>query len=191
MLTGYMRAIWTGSIAFGLVKIPVKVHGATEDHDIDLHLVHNADGGRIRYERRCEVCGKKITPRNIEKAYDDGERTVVITDEEMGSLPSDKSHEIEVVQFVPSGQIDPITLERSYYLEPDSGSSTAYTLLRRTLEATDLTAVAKFALRQKTRLAVLRVRKEVLMLQAMAWGDEIRDADFPTMKKASTITPRN
>lgn len=189
-LTGNMRAIWTGSIAFGLVNVPVKAYGATEDHDVQLHQVHDADGGRIRYQRRCEVCGKKIDYEHIDKAYDDGERTVVLSGSDMEALPAEKSREIEVVQFVPSDQIDPIMLERSYYLAPDSKSPKAYSLLRRTLEETELTAVVKFALRQKTRLGAMRVRGDVLVLQGLLWGDEVREADFPEARKDSKISPQ-
>lgn len=183
-----MRAIWTGSIAFGLVNVPVKAYGATEDHDIDLHQVHDKDGGRIRYERRCEVCGKKVAYKDLDKAYADGERTIVLTDEEMDALPAEKSREIEVVQFVPAGQIDPLMLEKSYYLEADSKSPKAYELLRRTLEDTEQLAVVRFALRQKTRLGILRVRSKVIVLQAVMWGDELRDADQVAPEKSPRIS---
>src|SRR5450830_1160107 len=131
-----MRAIWTGAITFGLVNVPVKVYSATEDHDISLHQVHDEDGGRIRYQRRCEICGKVVSYDHIEKAYDDGEKTVVLTDEDLASLPAERSREIEVVEFVPSDQLDPIMFDRSYFLEPDSRSPKAYVLLRETLERT-------------------------------------------------------
>lgn len=173
-----MRSIWTGSIAFGLVNVPVKAYGATEDHDLDLHQVHDADGGRIRYQRRCDVCGKKIDFEHIDKAFEDGDKTVVLHDEDMESLLAEKSREIEVVQFVPNDQLDPIMFERSYYLEPDSKSPKAYRLLVKTLENTELTAVVKFALRQKTRLGVLRIRDDVLVLQGILWSDEVRDPGF-------------
>lgn len=177
-------------MAFGLVNVPVKAYSATSDHDVDLHQVHDKDGGRIRYQRKCEICGKKISYKNIDKAYTDGERTVVLTDEDLDALPSERSREIEVVQFVPADQIDPLTLERSYYLEPDSKSPKAYALLRQTLQDTELMAVVKFALRQKTRLGVLRVRDKVLVLQSMMWGDELREADFPAAQKAAKISPQ-
>ena len=185
-----MRAIWSGSIAFGLVNVPVKAYGATEDHDVDLHQVHDADGGRIRYQRKCEKCGKKIPYERIDKAFDDGERTVVLNDEDMEALPAEKSREIDVVQFVPNNQIDPIMLERSYYLAPDSKSPKAYALLRRTLEETELTAVVKFALRQKTRLGILRVRGDVMVLQGMLWADEVREADFAAARTTGKISPQ-
>lgn len=183
-----MRAIWTGSIAFGLVNVPVKAYGATEDHDIDLHQVHDKDGGRIRYERRCEVCGKKIAYKDLDKAYEDGERTIVLTDEDMDALPAEKSREIEVVQFVPAGQVDPLMLEKSYYLQADSKSPKAYELLRRTLQDTEKLAVVRFALRQKTRLGILRVRSKVMVLQAVMWSDELRDAEAVAAEKSPRIS---
>ncbi|WP_028281392.1 Ku protein [Arthrobacter sp. H5] len=185
-----MRAIWKGAVAFGLVNVPVKVYSATEDHDISLHQVHNKDGGRIRYQRRCEVCGEIIEYKNIDKAYDDGERTVVLSAEDFASLPVEKSREIEVVEFVPSDQIDPIMLDRSYYLEPDSKSTKAYVLLRRTLEETDRTAIVQFSLRQKSRLAALRVRGDVLMLQTLLWDDEVREATFPSLDEKVRVSAK-
>lgn len=185
-----MRAIWKGAVAFGLVNVPVKVYSATEDHDISLHQVHDKDGGRIRYQRRCEVCGEVVDFKHIDKAYDDGEHTVVLTDEDLASLPVERSREIEVVEFVPSDQVDPIMLDRAYYLEPDSTSTKAYVLLRRTLQETDRTAIVQFSLRQKSRLAALRVRGDVLMLQTLLWDDEVREASFPALEEKVRISAK-
>jgi DNA end-binding protein Ku len=176
-----MRAIWKGAITFGLVNVPIKVYSATEDHDVSLHQVHDKDGGRIRYERRCEVCGKVVEYAHIDKAYAEGQTTVVLTEEDLKSLPEERSREIEVVEFVPSEQIDPIMFDRSYFLEPEKTATKAYTLLRRTLEETDRTAIVQFSLRQKTRLGALRARGKVLMLQSLLWDDEVREADFDTL----------
>lgn len=183
-----MRSIWKGAITFGLVNVPVKVYSATEDHDISLHQVHDEDGGRIRYQRRCEIDGKIIDYEHIARAYDDGDRTVILTKEDLASLPEEKSREIEVVEFVPSEQIDPIMFDKSYYLEPDSKSPKAYALLRKTLETTDRTAVVHFALRQKTRLAALRVRGDVLVLQTLLWDDEVREAAFPALDEPTRVS---
>jgi DNA end-binding protein Ku len=183
-----MRAIWKGAIAFGLVNVPVKVYSATEDHDISLHQVHNADGGRIRYQRRCEVCSKIVDYEDIDKAYEDEGRTVVLSPEELKSIPAENSHEIEVVQFVPAEQLDPIMFEKSYYLEPDSKSPKAYVLLRRALEDTDRVAIVQFALRDKTRLGALRIRGDVLMLQSLLWADEVREASFPALEASVRIS---
>ncbi|HET8879309.1 MAG TPA: Ku protein [Arthrobacter sp.] len=183
-----MRAIWKGAIAFGLVNVPVKVYSATEDHDISLHQVHNADGGRIRYQRRCEVCSKVIDYEDIDKAYEDDGRTVILSREELKSIPAENSHEIEVVQFVPADQLDPMMFEKSYYLEPDAKSPKAYVLLRRALEDTDRVAVVQFALREKTRLGALRIRGDVLVLQGLLWADEVREASFPALETSVRIS---
>ncbi len=185
-----MRAIWKGALTFGLVNVPVKVYSAVEDHDVPLHQVHGADGGRIRYQRKCEVCGEVVPFADIDKAYDDGERTIVLTAEDIASLPAERSREIEVVEFVPSDQIDLLTLDRAYYLEPDSASPKAYVLLRQTLEQTDRTAIVRFSLRQKTRLAALRVRGDVLVLQTLLWADEVREASFPALDEPVKISDK-
>src|SRR5215207_10135189 len=166
-----MRAVWKGSLSFGLVNVPVKLYSATEDHDVSLHQVHDEDGGRIRYQRKCEICGKVVDYEHIAKAYVDGEETVILTDDDIAALPVERSKDIDVVEFVPSDQIDPIMFEKAYYLAPDSKSNKAYVLLRRTLEDSDRTAIVQFALRQKTRLAALRVRDGVLTMQTLLWDD--------------------
>ncbi|MBN9200441.1 MAG: Ku protein [Microbacterium sp. SCN 70-18] len=185
-----MRAIWKGALTFGLVNVPVKVYSATEDHDVPLHQVHAADGGRIRYQRICELDGEVVPYSEIDRAFDDGERTVVLTKGDLASLPSERSREIDVVEFVPTEQIDLLTLDRAYYLEPDSASPKAYVLLRRTLEATDRTAIVRFSLRQKTRLAALRVRGDVLVLQTLLWADEVREAAFPSLDEEVRISAK-
>jgi DNA end-binding protein Ku len=185
-----MRAIWKGAIAFGLVNVPVKVYSATEDHDISLHQVHNADGGRIRYQRRCEVCSQVIDYSDIEKAYEEDGRTVILSKDELKSIPAENSHEIEVVQFVPSEQLEPMMFEKSYYLEPDSKTPKAYVLLRRALEDTDRVAIVQFALREKTRLGALRIKDDVLVLQSLLWPDEVREANFPALDTSVKISPQ-
>lgn len=185
-----MRTIWKGALTFGLVNVPVKVYSATEDHDVPLHQVHAADGGRIRYQRICELDGEIVPYAEIDKAYDDGERTVVLTADDIASLPAERSREIEVVEFVPSDQIDLLTLDKAYYLEPDSASPKAYVLLRKTLEQTDRTAIVRFSLRQKTRLAALRVRDDVLVLQTLLWADEVRTASFASLDEPVKISAK-
>jgi DNA end-binding protein Ku len=187
---GWMRAIWKGAITFGLVNVPVSLHSATESHDVRLHQVHDADGGRIRYQRKCEVCGEIVPYEHIDKAYTEGESTIVLTEEDLDSLPAERSREIDVLEFVPSEQLDPLMFEGAYYLAPNSASSKSYVLLRRTLEETDRTAIVSFALRQKTRLGALRVKDDVLVLQTMLWPDEVREADFPALDEKVRITAK-
>jgi DNA end-binding protein Ku len=189
-----MRSIWKGSIAFGLVNVPVKVYSATEDHDIKFHQVHAKDNGRIRYKRVCEVCGEVVEYRDIARAYDsDDGQTVVITDEDIATLPEERSREIEVVEFVPADQLDPMMYDKSYFLEPDSKSSKSYVLLAKTLAETDRVAIVHFALRNKTRLAALRVKdfskRDVMVIHTLLWPDEIRDPDFPILDKEVEIKP--
>ncbi|MGK8522941.1 Ku protein [Nocardia asteroides] len=177
-----MRSIWKGSIAFGLVNVPVKVYTATEDHDIRFHQVHAKDGGRIKYDRVCTVCGQSVQFTDIDKAYESPEGDkVVLSDEDFAKLPVAEKHEIPVLQFVPSDQIDPILFEKSYYLEPDSSTPKAYVLLARTLEEIERTALVYFTLRQKTRLAALRVREGILVLQTLLWPDEVRSVEFESL----------
>lgn len=190
MCTGRMRSIWKGALTFGLVNVPVKVYAATEDHDVSLHQVHAADGGRIRYQRVCELDGEVVPYSEIDRAYDDGEKTVILTKEDFAALPSERSREIEVVEFVPSEQVDVLTLDKAYYLEPDSKSPKAYVLLRKTLEQTDRTAIVRFSLRQKTRLAALRLRGDVLVLQTLLWADEVREAAFPSLSESVKISDK-
>lgn len=189
-----MRSIWKGSIAFGLVNVPVKVYSATEDHDIKFHQVHAKDNGRIRYKRVCEVCGEVVEYRDINKAFesDDGQM-VVITDEDISTLPEERSREIEVVEFIPAEQLDPLMYDKSYFLEPDSKSSKSYVLLAKTLAETDRIAIVHFSLRNKSRLAALRVKdfskRDVMMIHTLLWPDEIRDPDFPILDKEVQIKP--
>jgi len=183
-----MRSIWKGSLSFGLVNVPIKLYSATEDHDVPLHQVHDKDGGRIRYRRVCEIDGETVDYEHIAKAYVDGDQTVILTDEDFAALPVERSRDIDVVEFVPTSQIDPIMFDKSYYLAPDSKSTKAYVLLMRTLEESDRMAIVKFALRQKTRLAALRVRDGVLTLQTLLWDDEVREARFPELDETPHIT---
>jgi DNA end-binding protein Ku len=183
-----MRSIWKGSLSFGLVNVPVKLYSATEDHDVPLHQVHDKDGGRIRYNRICEIDGEVVEYAHIAKAYVEGDQTVILTDDDFKALPAERSKDIDVVEFVPSDQVDPIMFDKSYYLAPDSKSTKAYVLLMKTLEDSDRTAIVQFALRQRTRLAALRVRDGVLTMQTLLWDDEVREARFPELDEAPHIT---
>src|SRR5450756_1158438 len=129
-----MRAIWKGAVAFGLVNVPVKVYPATGEHQVPLHQVHRDDGGRIRYRKMCSVCGEEISTDDIVKGYqtDDG-RMVVLTDEDLDELPLATEREIAVEEFVPPEQVDPIMLDRTYYLEPEKTAAKPYALLREAL----------------------------------------------------------
>jgi len=178
-----MRAIWKGAVSFGLVSVPVKLYAATESHDVSFRQVHAKDGGRIRYQRVCSLDGEEVAYADIAKGYEteDGEM-VVLSDDDLAELPSTSSREIAVEKFVPSDQIDPLLFEKSYYLEPEKSGVKPYALLRQALLDADRMAVVTVALRQRTTVAVLRVRPtdsgDVIVLQTMMWPDEIRTPDF-------------
>ena len=178
-----MRAIWKGSVSFGLVSVPVKLYAATESHDVSFRQVHVKDGGRIKYQRVCSLDGEEVPYSDIAKGYEteDGEM-VVLTDDDLAELPVTSSREIAVEKFVPSDQIDPMLFEKSYYLEPEKSGAKPYALLRQALRDADRMAVVTVALRQRTTVAVLRVREteagDVIVLQTMMWPDEVRVPDF-------------
>ncbi|WP_300404260.1 Ku protein [Nocardioides sp.] len=174
-----MRAIWKGAVSFGLVSVPVKLYSATESHDVSFRQVHASDGGRIKYQRVCAIDGEEVAYADIAKGYEteDGEM-VILTDDDLADLPSTSSREIAVEKFVPTDQIDPMLFEKSYYLEPEKTGAKPYALLRQALLDADRMAVVTVALRQRTSVAVLRVRDDVIVMQTMMWPDEIRTPDF-------------
>ena len=174
-----MRAIWKGAVSFGLVSVPVKLYSATESKDISFRQVHAQDGGRIKYQRVCSIDGEEVPYSDIAKGYEteDGEM-VIIDDSDMEDLPVSSSREIAVEKFVPSEQIDPMLFEKSYYLEPEKTGAKPYALLRQALLDSDRMALVTVALRNRTSLAVLRVRDDVIVLQTMMWPDEVRQPDF-------------
>lgn len=186
-----MRAIWKGAVAFGLVNVPVRLYAATGEHEVRLHQVHREDGGRIRYRKVCSIDGETVEWSDIAKGYEtqDGE-LVVLTDEDFEQLPLSTEREIEVLEFVPAEQVDPILLQKTYYLEPDRTAAKPYALLRGALEETDRVAVVKVAIRQRESMAVLRVRDKVIVLQTLLWPDEVREADFPVLDDDVTVRPQ-
>jgi len=174
-----MRSMWKGAISFGLVMIPVKLYAATEQKDIAFRQVHRVDGGRVRFRRVCSIDGEEVPYEDVAKGYElpDGEM-VVLTDEDMAELPLPTTRSIEVLHFLPEEQLDPILLNRSYFVEPDPAGARAYVLLRDSLDRSGKVALAQVALRQRESLATLRPRDGVLVLETLLWPDEIRVPDF-------------
>lgn len=175
-----MRSIWKGDLSFGLVNVPVKVYSATESHDRKSYQVDSSDGARIRYRRVREGTDTEVDYSDIANAYEtDSGDSVILTKEDLASLPVQKSPEISIVEFVPVDQVDPIYFDKPYYLEPSSKSPKAYVLLAKALQETDRLAIASFTLRNRTRMAALRVIEPgVMTLQTLLWPDEVRKPDF-------------
>lgn len=174
-----MRSIWKGDLSFGLVNVPVKVYSATESHDRKSYQVDSSDGTRIRYRRVREGTDTEVDYGDIANAYEsESGETVILTKDDLASLPVQKSPEISILEFVPAEQVDPIYFDKPYYLEPSSKSPKAYVLLAKALEETDRLAIASFTLRNRTRVAALRVVDGVMTLQTLLWPDEVRKPDF-------------
>ena len=186
-----MRAMWKGSVSFGLVSVPVKMYTATQSNDVSFNQVHREDGGRIKYKRVCSVCGEEVAYADIAKGYQapDGQM-VILTDDDLAELPAVASREIEVERFVPAEQIDPMLLEKSYYLEPETAGRKAYALLREVLGETDRMALVQVAIRNRKTLAVLRVRDDVIVMQTMMWPDEVRATEFEDLPSADDLRPQ-
>jgi DNA end-binding protein Ku len=184
-----MRAIWKGAVSFGLVSIGVKLYSATEEKDIRFHQVHREDGGRIKYKRTCSTCGAEVSYDDIAKGFDlGGGEMVVLTDDDFADLPLSSSHAIDVLEFVPAAQVDPILYHKAYFLEPEGIATKSYVLLRNALSESERVAIVKVALRQREQLATLRVRDGVLVLNTMLWPDEIRSASFDFLEES--VAPR-
>jgi DNA end-binding protein Ku len=186
-----MRSMWKGAVSFGLVMIPVKLYTATETKDIAFRQVHREDGGRIRFRRFCTVDDQEVPYEDVAKGYElpDGE-IVILTEEDMAELPLPTTKSIEVVQFCPAEQLDPILSNRSYFLEPEATGARAYSLLREALEQSGKIAIAQVALRQRESLAILRARDGVLVLETLLWPDEVRVPDFPFLADNIEVRPQ-
>lgn len=172
----HVRSIWNGAISFGLVSIPIKLVNATESHAISFRQIHTEDNGRIRYRKVCEVEDREVSQSEIGKGYEDADGTIIpITDEDLSHLPIPTARTIEIVAFVPADRIDPIQMGAPYYLAAGGApAAKPYTLLREALKRGDKVAVAKFALRGRERLGMLRVADDALVMHALLWPDEVR-----------------
>ena len=173
------RSIWKGAISFGLITIPVKLYGATEEKDISFKQVHPADGGRIKYKRVCEKCGEEVPYAEIAKGYEapDG-RMAILEKEDLDQLPLTTTKSVDVVQFVDEAEIDPTYFNKSYVLEAEGPGAKPYVLLRDALRKTGKSAVVKVALRSRESLALIRPKDDCLVMHTMLWPDEVRDNSF-------------
>ncbi|WUO41349.1 Ku protein [Streptomyces sp. NBC_00285] len=171
-----VRSIWNGAISFGLVSIPIKLVNATESHSISFRQIHTEDGGRIRYRKVCELEDREVSQAEIGKAYEDADGTVIpITDEDLAHLPLPTAKTIEIVAFVPGDRIDPLQMDAAYYLQAGGvPAAKPYILLREALKRSNKVAIAKFALRGRERLGMLRVVEDAIALHGLLWPDEVR-----------------
>ncbi|KUN85039.1 Ku protein [Streptomyces griseoruber] len=171
-----MRSIWNGAISFGLVSIPIKLVNATESHSISFRQIHTEDGGRIRYRKVCELEDREVDSAEIGKGYEDADGTIIpITDEDLSHLPLPTARTIEIVAFVPGDRIDPLQMDAAYYLQAGGApAAKPYTLLREALKRSNKVAIAKYALRGRERLGMLRVVGDAIAMHGLLWPDEVR-----------------
>jgi DNA end-binding protein Ku len=186
-----VKTIWKGAISFGLVTIPVRVYGATEEKSLRFHQLHAPDGGRIRYKRVCAADGEEVDYADIVKGYEyEKDHYVTLTDEELDSLPVSSAKAIEIERFVEAEEIDPIYFQKSYYLVPEGTGVKAYHLLREAMGDDGKVALAKVAFRDKEHLATLRLRDNVFVLETMFWPDEIRVPKFDVLDESVELRPQ-
>jgi DNA end-binding protein Ku len=172
------RAIWTGSISFGLVNVPIRMYGAIDEQDLGFDLIHEKDGGHIGYQKYCKLEDELVPSDEIVKGYEvEKGEYVYLTDEDFEAAEAENHKTIDIRDFVPYEEIDPIYFERTYYLGPQEGAEKVYALLVRAMEESGLAAIAKYVLRDRQHLGCLRVRDGVILLEKMFFADEIRPTD--------------
>lgn len=176
------RSLWKGALSFGLVNVPVRLYTATDDKTPSFNQLRASDHSRIGYKRVAKADDQEVAYDDIVKGYEyERDRYVVFTPDELEAMKPASSRTIEILQFTPLEQIDPIYFQRAYYLAPDPSGAKAYALLARAMKDQNTVAVCKIAVRDKEHLATLRLRDEVMVLETMWWPDEIREvtlADF-------------
>jgi DNA end-binding protein Ku len=183
-----MKALWKGSVTFGLVNIPVRLYSAVQEKSLKFHMLHAEDGGRIKYQRVCAICGKEVSWNDIVKGYEySKDHYVHFTDEELQGIDLDSIKAIDVVNFVPLEDIDPVYFNKTYYIVPEPSGLKAYRLLQQALDAEEQVGIAKIALRDKEHLATVRLKDDVFVLETMHWPDEIRQPEFEELDKKVTV----
>ncbi|KML36899.1 Ku protein [Cytobacillus firmus] len=188
-----MHTMWKGSISFGLVNIPIKLHSATEDKDIKLRNLHKECHSPIKYEKTCPVCEKEIKNEDIVKAYEYTKgKFVVLEDEDLEKLKQENEDKaVEIMDFVKIQEIDPIYYNRTYYMSPGDGGGKAYSLLRKALETSEKVGLAKIIIRSKEQLAVVRVYENTLVMETIHYPDEVRKAaDVPNVPAEDKVTDK-
>jgi Ku protein len=172
------RAIWSGSISFGLVNVPVRMFSAIDENDLRFHLIHEPDSSRIGYQKICKNEEKPVPDDEIVKAFEfERDEYVVLDDEDFEAARTEGVKTIDISDFVPYEEIDPIYFERTYYLGPQNGGEKVYVLLRNAMEKSGLAAIAKYVMRDRQNLGCLRVREGTLTLEKMFFHDEIRPVE--------------
>lgn len=183
-----MHTVWKGSISFGLVNVPVKMHAATETQEFHFNYLHEACHNRVRYTKKCPHCDIEVAAEDIVKGYEyEKDRYVILNDEDLASLEKPMSRSIDILDFIALAEIDPIYYQKSYYLSPEETAQKAYRLLCQAMADTGKVAVAKLTMRSKQHLACLRVVDEnIMVLETMYYPAEIRHLEATWDKVSPT-----
>ncbi len=184
-----MRAIWTGSIGFGLVNIPIRLFSATQESSLSLDMLDKHGHANIHYARINANTGKEVPWANIVKGYKYHDDYVVLTDEDFEKVSPKKSKMIDINEFVKTEQIDSTFYDTPYYLAPTKGGEKAYVLLREALKQSGKVALGVFVLRNKENLCILKPQDEVILLQKLRFAEEIRAYEELELPKQITIKP--
>ena len=180
------RAIWTGSISFGLVNVPVRMYSAIDERDVRFHLLHEKDDSRIGYDKVCKKEGKPIPDDEIVKGYEVSEgKYVYLTDEDLEAAAGESYRSIDIQDFVDADEVDPIYFERSSFLGPAEGAEKPYALLVRAMEESGLVGIVTYVMRDKQQLGCVRVRDGMIVLEKMFFADEIRPTKGIRPRKAT------
>jgi DNA end-binding protein Ku len=183
------RSLGSGTISFGLVSIPVKLYPAASSQSISFNLLHAKCGNRIRQQRFCPVCNEVVEREGLVKGYEFAkDQYVKISDEELEALEGEASKAIEISEFVPLAKVDPVYFEKSYYLGPDKGGEKAYRLLSDAMTQAGKVALAKFVLRGRENLVLVRSAQSGLMLHTMYFADEVRNFDEISKGESAKIS---
>jgi len=188
-----MHTMWKGSISFGLVNIPIKLHTATEDKDIKLRTLHKKCHSPIKYEKKCPVCEVEVQNDDLVKAYEYTKgKFVVLEDDDLEKLKKENEDKaVEIMDFVEMTDIDPIYYDRTYYMSPGDGGGKAYSLLRKALTESEKVGIAKIIIRSKEQLAVIRVYDNTLVMETIHYPDEVRKAeDVPNVPSEDKVTKK-
>lgn len=170
-----IKSIWAGSIAFGLINIPVKVFSAVKESNLEMNMLDKNDYSNIKFKRVNESTGKEVTYADIVKGYKLDDKYVVVEDSDFEAAEAEKTKTIEIMNFVDEKEIDTIYYEQPYYLEPDKGAMKAYALLRDALQASGKVGVGTIVLRNKESLVILKSYKNVIVLNRIRFHEEIRN----------------
>ena len=186
-----MKALWKGSISFGLVNIPIKLYSASQSHTLDLDMLRKGDLCQVRFARVCRDDGKEIPYENIVKGYkyENGDY-VVLTDKDFENANVEKTHTIDIFHFVNEKEIDPVYFEKPYFLEPEKSGTKSYALLREAIKQTKKAGLGRFVLKNREHVGLLRLYGDVIVFNQIRYFDELKSTNELTIPSSKQVTKK-